>query len=529
MLAAAAAMTVFAGCSDNEPEKAVNFPETQDISINIDEIIDITFTAEADWKISIDKPWLVFIDGEANVSQLRGVAGDVTCQITTADITSIFDTETAVIEITMGNKTQALANVTRMPAERWAKMWTVPSGSGPVECEALALEYDDNTYSSFSSVRFTFTANYDWTLQSVPEWMGVAPDMFSGEAGEEFDSHKVNTYAKIADVSYMPFAQEGDIVLTDQNGENPVTFKATYNGMGEEDVVVLNGSKPMSSNRGVSFSEKGYVMSYDYTPVPTENKTAVLSAYAKDQDFAVMTVYEKDMYGTMYWFLNPSWLHVTKNEDGTLTVTVDNNEDVARTAYIVIIPKAMQPENPAAMTQGWFRQNKDKFVASESGPSSYMIVVSQNAAPVSGGFIANWSTTAIECVPFSEYSMFDGMKPSEFRTGLPDDNTYVAELVPPTVNTYNLMVAPLGFDSDWFPIGSTKNLFELVAYSGTWPTEDSFAYASVYKGTKSYPGISYKRSSIDQVASGSMAYLFFYKDETVTSSKPSAALLLIKK
>ncbi|MGM9739799.1 MAG: BACON domain-containing protein [Candidatus Cryptobacteroides sp.] len=539
ILAASLAFAPMTGCSDNNPvEKEPVFPESSDVNISLGEVKTLSFTAEADWKISIDKPWLVFLDNDNEVSQLNGVAGDVTFQITTSNVTSIFESETAEISLTMKTKTQPVFNVTRTPEERWAKMWHVPSVSTeePQVIESLDLEFDEGSFTSLSSTKFTFTANYDWVVASVPEWMQVTPDLFSGEAGEDFVSKDVNTYAKIKDYSVMPFAQTGKIVVTDRNGENPVEFNATYSGMDENSVVVLNGTRPMNSTRGVGFNYDGHVLGTDYDQTPTEETVAVLSAYAKDMDFEVMTVDERDPYGmgSYNWFTNPSWLQVTVNEDKTLSVSVAANTGAARTAYIVIVPKALQPENASSMNQGWFRQNKDKFLPTENAPSSYMIVISQREMPVTGGFIAKWGGSKdITCIPFAEYGGdFAGIQPHELSSVLPDDNTYVAELAPDPNNTYGLQVAPLGFDAEWMPYedGSLdKPLFELKGYSGTWEQENMFEFASLYSGGKTYYGISYKRSAIDAVATNSMAFMLFRKDSTVSKYKSNAALILIKK
>ncbi|MGM9768073.1 MAG: BACON domain-containing protein [Candidatus Cryptobacteroides sp.] len=539
ILAAALAFAPMTGCTDNNPaEKEPVFPENSSVSISLGEVKTLSFIAEADWKISIDKPWLVILDNDNEVSQLNGVAGDVTFQVTTSNVTSIFESETAEISLTMKTKTQPVFNVTRTPEERWAKMWYVPSVSTeePQAIESLDLEFDEDSFTSLSSTKFTFTANYDWVVESVPEWMLVSPDLFSGVAGEEFNAREINTYAKIKDYSVMPFAQAGKIVVTDRNGENPVEFNATYSGMDENSAVVLNGARPMNSTRGIGFNHDGHVLGNDYDQTPTEETAAVLTAYTKDMDFALMTVEERDPYGmgSYNWFANPTWLQVTVNEDKTLSVSVSANTGAARTAYIVIVPKALQPEDPSSMTQLWFRQNKEKFLPTETAPSNYMIVISQREMPVTGGFVAKWGGSKdIACVPFAEYGGdFAGLKPSELNSALPDDNTYVAELSPDPNNTYGLQVAPLGFDAEWMPYedGSLdKPLFELKTYSGTWEKENMLEFASVYSGGKTYYGISYKRSAIDAVQANSMAFLLFRKDSTVSMYKPNAALVLIKK
>ena len=131
VLALTAAIFASAGCKKDEPVKKITFPEAQALQISIDETLPLVFEADADWKLTIDKQWLVFVDGEAQVSQISGVAGPVSLTLTTADVTSIFDEETATIDITMGTETQTLCTVTRLAEERTATMWSLPwSGAG---------------------------------------------------------------------------------------------------------------------------------------------------------------------------------------------------------------------------------------------------------------------------------------------------------------------------------------------------------------------------------------------------------------
>ena len=111
VLALTAAIFASAGCKKDEPVKKITFPEAQALQISIDETLPLSFEADADWKLTIDKQWLVFVDGEAQVSQIAGVAGPVSLTLTTADVTSIFDEETATIDITMGTETQTLCTV----------------------------------------------------------------------------------------------------------------------------------------------------------------------------------------------------------------------------------------------------------------------------------------------------------------------------------------------------------------------------------------------------------------------------------
>lgn len=521
---AAAASVLFSGCSNDDPkEKEIVFPETQEVSINIDETKELSFMADADWKLSIDKPWLVFVDDLGNhVPQLSGVAGQSVVTITTTDVTAVFETETATIDITMKDKTQTIYTVTRQPRERQATMWLIKSKTEIVPIESLDFEYGS---SGVSTQRIYFTANFDWTVKSVPEWMKL--ELFSGEAAEEVDYASAK-YAGVNEEVY-PYEQSGVIVLSDLSGEHEFEFPVSYAGMGTESISVKNGSRNMNNNKGASFSFDGFVMSNEYTPQPTEETSVTWTIQTKDLKYQTLVLQEYDKFnmGNLQWWANPAWVNTESSEAGSLTISVAANDGDARVAYVLIVPAGMIPEG-TTLDQAWFRQNKDTFIG-----TGYMIPVAQEAAPkADGGFIVGWSTTKVEAVKFSDYSMFAGMKPSDFRYGLPDDNTWVVELTD-IGNSYNLQIAPLGFPEDWMPYanGSTDSpLFKLTSYSGSWPNDNTqFLYTNVYEtSTKYYPGISYKKTAFNEVQSNSIGILVFMKDETETQYNPSAALILIK-
>ena len=234
VLALTAAIFASAGCKKDEPVKKITFPEAQALQISIDETLPLSFEADADWKLTIDKQWLVFVDGEAQVSQISGVAGPVSLTLTTADVTSIFDEETATIDITMGTETQTLCTVTRLAEERTATMWSLPwSGEGE-EITSLDFKYE---WGSVSTAKVTFSANFDWVVKSIPDWM--EGELFSGVAGD-CDAANYKYYG-VKEEAY-PYEKTGNIVISDQSGEHEITFPATFTVMGEEVILIRVGA-----------------------------------------------------------------------------------------------------------------------------------------------------------------------------------------------------------------------------------------------------------------------------------------------
>ena len=89
-LAFAAAVAAMASCTkdatEEEKPKEAAFPEKQQIEIPAGEQKQLSFTAEADWKLSIDKTtWCTFLDGEVETAQLSGLKGEVSVTVLVKD------------------------------------------------------------------------------------------------------------------------------------------------------------------------------------------------------------------------------------------------------------------------------------------------------------------------------------------------------------------------------------------------------------------------------------------------------------
>ena len=521
VLALTAAILASAGCKKDEPVKKITFPEAQALQISIDETLPLVFEADADWKLTIDKQWLVFVDGEAQVSQIAGVAGPVSLTLTTADVTSIFDEETATIDITMGTETQTLCTVKRLAAERTAAMWSLPwSGEGE-EITSLDFKYE---WGSVSNAKVTFSANFDWIVKSIPDWMDG--ELFFGAAGD-CDAANYKYYG-VKEEAY-PYEQTGNIVISDQSGEHEITFPATFTGMGEEDILIRDGAKDVWS---IAFSANHFVKTMGPSGMEESDRTSMdLSIMTRNMEYRVMTLEKKDPYGMgQMWFADPWQLVVTDDKNGTVNVSVDPEMAEGFEGYILIVPKALCPENPDDFGQSWFRTNSSKFENSD-----YMIEVTVDApAATAGGFMLSWTRTMAkgEAVPFTSYEGFGGMKPSELQPGLPDDNTYVYEL-PSEING-PLAMLPLGFPSDWKAgVSNGETVTYLFRASGEGFSSDISNFdvaANIYDSSwQPHMALSYSEAAMKAAPNSSYLLISFYKDMSELGMyKPSAALVLVK-
>ncbi|MCI6327438.1 MAG: hypothetical protein MR793_02060 [Bacteroidales bacterium] len=517
VLALTAAILASAGCKKDEPVKKITFPEAQTLQISIDETLPLVFEADADWKLTIDKQWLVFVDGEAQVSQISGVAGPVSLTLTTADVTSIFDEETATIDITMGTETQTLCTVTRLAEERTATMWSLPwSGEGE-EITSLDFKYE---WGSVSTAKVTFSANFDWVVKSIPDWM--EGELFSGAAGD-CDNQNYQ-YFGVKEEAY-PYEKTGNIVISDQSGEHEITFPATFTGMGEEDILIRDGAKDVWS---IAFSANHFVKTMGPSGMEESDRTSMdLSIMTRNMEYMVMPLEKKDPYGMgQMWFADPWQIRVDTDTPGMVKVSVEPDMAEGFEGYILIVPKALCPENPDDFGQSWFTKFEN---------SDYMIKVTVDApAATAGGFMLSWTRTLAkgEAVPFTSYDGFGGMKPSDFQYGLPDDNTYVYEL-PSEING-PLAMLPMGFPSNWQAgVSNGETVTYLFSASGEGFSSDKSNFdvaANIYESNgQSHMALSYSEAAMKAAPSMSFLIISFYQDMSeLEMYKPSAALVLVK-
>lgn len=181
---------VFVSCSSGDEKVNVIapvFPESKQFDIIPDEIIEINFNASTEWKLASNRQWLKFIDNKGRFQSLTGKPGEYTVKITVTDGALGFVDDEAIVELTMGELTQTVAELTRSAKKRVAKMFTMENG----EIKEID-EFVDETFAR--SELIGFEANFDWRVdpESIPEWLintggGLKIQNLSGEAGQVVD------------------------------------------------------------------------------------------------------------------------------------------------------------------------------------------------------------------------------------------------------------------------------------------------------------------------------------------------------
>lgn len=536
-IAFAAAVAAMMSCSkENEKEKEPQFPAVQEVEIAAGESKELTFTAEADWKLTIDKTtWCMFDDKGVETAQVAGEAGEVTVKVKIGDAGLGFEAEVAKIDMTMGEKTQTVFQITRSPKERVVKMY-VSTDWGSTYNKADKLELTSDEWGSTSYLAFGIVANYEWKLAELPEELKMQVDYkdvdaFSGKA-DSVDFKAAQLFIKDEKIPYE-FSKK--IKITDMEGNNPVEFPVTYAGLAD-DVVMLDPSNLVGQwSAGMNFTDDGFFIQKTdpWTPgTVTTEKSSSVSVKAKNMQYSVYVVEVKD--GTPAQVTSGAWLKINDDNKGKLVFSVENNTATAdRVAYAFVLPASK------------------KLVISEhfdewgNCTSQFGFKVTQSGHLVADDFMVQWGATMgnVPTVKFADYAGFSGKKPSDIKPGSCDDNAYVAEISETSIVTTTgrpagaLKFAPKGLGEGYYPVSGMDKLYKFEAYEGNWD-EANVEVTSLYVGMSPLNGLSIKQAQffndpdtnpVSKNFTGTVFVQFYKTVADKNAGKAVATLVIVKK
>lgn len=536
-IAFAAAVAAMMSCSkENEKEKEPQFPAVQEVEIAAGESKELTFTAEADWKLTIDKTtWCMFDDKGVETAQIAGEAGDVTVKVKIGDAGLGFEAEVAKIDMTMGEKTQTIFQITRKPKERVVKLY-VSTDWGSTYNKADKLELTSDDYGNANYLTFGIVATYDWKLAELPEEIKLLvdsqdADAFSGKA----DSVDFKTAQFIVKEDKVPYEFSKKIKITDMEGNNPVEFPVTYAGLGE-DVVTFDPAtliSPMSA--GLNFTDDGYYIQKSdpwSSGTVTKEKSSSVSVKAKNMQYSVYVVEVKD--DTPVQVTSGGWLKINDDKKGKLVFSVDNNTATAdRVAYAFVLP---------ASKNLVISEHFDEW---GNCTSQFGFKVTQSGHAVADDFMVQWgaSSANVKTVKFADYAEFSGKKPSDVKPGSCDDNAYVAEISEASIVMTTgrpagaLKFAPKGMGEGYYPVSGMDKLYKFEAYEGNWD-EKNVETAPIYVGASPINGLMIKQAQffndpdtnpVSKNFTGTVFVHFYKTIADKNAGKAVATLVIVKK
>ncbi|MBQ8271439.1 MAG: hypothetical protein IJZ09_00295 [Tidjanibacter sp.] len=190
-LAASAAMT-FVGCNEVPEEVTPIFPEKITASVEAGEEYEFSFTANMSWKLQIPDEvatYFKFIIGAVERQDMNGEAGTHTITVGVSDIEEFNTVRVCAIEMTMGNETKVVAELTRGGKEHTLVMYVAENYTDEETGDIMfSTDADDNyIYSSTPAERLDWVwsnaqwmqrivieANFDWYLSpDAPAWLNL--------------------------------------------------------------------------------------------------------------------------------------------------------------------------------------------------------------------------------------------------------------------------------------------------------------------------------------------------------------------
>lgn len=546
-LAFAAAVAAMASCTKDatEEEPAPVFPQLQSVTIQAGDQQSLNFTADKDWKLSIDKTtWCTFLDGEVETAQLSGLKGEVTVTVLVKDNGLDFNSDVAKLDLTLGNKTETIFEITRPGKAREVKLYAAVGDGELTEVEKLEFKWNVPEWGDpyMDQVKFAVVANYDWTV-ATPEkctfsdksWNEIPGVTGKAGVGPEDEGFSL-TYIKVNEDANA-YEINGKLVVTDTEGKNPVEFDIVYPGYPENKVAIEPASL-LSTFGGMNFNIDGFVINknFDQEEVTTDKEVNV-SVKARNMEYSVYQIANNE--GKAVELGADSWLKISDDKKGGLKVSAIQNTGGDREVYILVLPKAL------------VKDFKVEDFINQYGYTNYdydgmFIKVSQKGITVTKNFKAVWGRTYedIKAVEFSAYPEFKDMTPSGFESGSCDDNAYVIEVTENDIIAYGqssgaLMFAPLGFPNGYYAFGGTadSNLYRMAPQSGDWD-EKYIQDATLYSSKGSIHGlqidpeqfVNMTETDVTSKKFAGMAVFQFYKTaEDKQSYKSSATLVIVKK
>ena len=332
-----------AACSDDyEGTIPMNFPQMQTIVCNADETKDFSFDASAEWSLSSSEIWCKLVQDGQESFVISGTGGTqhITIHVTDENSTAE-EASTAKLELTMGNRTVAIAEVIRSAKGSELKIYDMDGN----ELEYLTVGYSDYE-------RFKVKANYHFAVTGTPDWVEVEGGSLVGTSNQEVEG--ALQIVQDGTVEKYPVTVEdgAKIVFSAEDGRAYAEFPLVFAGMPAMEIKVT----PPSSNRygwvvsndGRTFMQENGQGSTSGSETYTNRIPFTIKALNDDFEFVYMEEWEDYMGNKNISLVDPSmqWMHC-EGDNGNITLRVDENaalypggpiED--RTGYVLAFSRA---------------------------------------------------------------------------------------------------------------------------------------------------------------------------------------------
>lgn len=188
----------FNSCKEDENVVTPVFPELKEVECQVNEELEITFSANLDWSIQSNAAWCKFVNGDFTETTASGKAGDQTLKIKVSDENWNYQTsDVAELTLKMMDMSQVIYKITRGKREYENLVITdevgnVYNSQNPLTIKGSGLRdvVSDSVYTIVKA-----TADMQVGLISYPNWL-YAQNIGNGVFRFIFDKGKQSEHGK---------------------------------------------------------------------------------------------------------------------------------------------------------------------------------------------------------------------------------------------------------------------------------------------------------------------------------------------
>lgn len=352
-----------------QPEPEVITPKfpasVVEASVEAGEVFKFTIEPNMDWKLNIPSEQfayfkLILTNGKEDLVQ-RGSAGTHEISVAVVDQVDFNTSRTCEITLTMAGQTQIVAKLTKEKLQRRADLYVAGYNA---EEESFSQDENGNWIYNETSVtnvdlvwnnsqwmqRIKVDANFNWTLQGMPEWM-ITNEITGGEAGA------TEIFIRVDDSKWPLDATDSTLDLcdmsTDTNGDGSINAedKLIVNSF----TLHLEGCRSIltwSLGEELKFNVEGqYYQASSYSYVESVSGSLIAP-------YDAVTLYKLTYYNGRYWVADDtdysSWLTVAMSDypegasaeagvwERSVTITSEPTPyTTARKCVLLLIPAAV--------------------------------------------------------------------------------------------------------------------------------------------------------------------------------------------
>lgn len=345
----AAAVASCTAQKENRNEE-IAFPEEQRVEVVAGEQYVYKFHSDSPWKLTSAAPWLSFREGDFDVFDLSGDAGEHSVTISVSTNGQGFDEEEGEVKLNIGGTEKTVLTIIRSARGYFVKI---------TDIEGKELKEIDVTYNVYTT--FCVNANFQYTTDVIPQI-----DFSRTVAG--IAGNTLTTGAVVRD-SYIskPIAKEDGVKLTFRNkeGKEIASYPITYKGLDASFIRVFVGNGAIWEDNDLYqwvLSPDGKTFRRGFGKYGTDGKLIEDSfVYRKEKaSFQVTALNDRYRFISVDADINgdivkpsPEWIHaeVDAGNPSLVTVTADASR-YYRVGCLFAVPEALYEKTLLELAEG---------------------------------------------------------------------------------------------------------------------------------------------------------------------------------